>query len=232
MQNPNNLSRADNYVGQGIGGVNFFKGGITEIIIYSTPLSASQRKSVEAYVLGKYGIGNQPTLDTPTFSPASGVYPINQSISINQDQGAVCWFTTDGAAPVPNNPSSQWFNTLPIAVYTEPVSIETIAAAPFFTNSASASMTAQVEQDSLSLGVVPDFCFGCVLTTASRPVGAMSQAGEMYREQAIGHARNINQAANTCHERLQRLSSSVLQRNVRFSPVCRRGWQTYPREPP
>ena len=82
MQNLNNVSRTTNYVGQSIGGVNFFRGGIAEIIIYSTPVSASQRKSIEAYVLGKYGIGNKPALDAPTFTPASGVYPINQSISI------------------------------------------------------------------------------------------------------------------------------------------------------
>jgi hypothetical protein len=98
---------------------------------------------VESYVLSKYGIGNTPTLDAPTFTPGAGIYPPGQSISISQDQGATCWFTTNGTTPSASL-SSQWFNTNPITPYST-LDLQAIGVMPFFNNSSVASGTFQLD---------------------------------------------------------------------------------------
>ena len=111
----NNTSRSGNVIGTAIGaGSNFFAGGIAEILVFSNPLSDSQRAAVESYVLSKYGIGSTPTLDAPTMSPGAGVFTPGQKVSIAQDQNATPYFTIDGTTP---SCSSQWLNVVrPIAL--------------------------------------------------------------------------------------------------------------------
>jgi hypothetical protein len=148
LQNLNNISRSQNFIGAGIGAANFFAGGIAEVLVYSAPLSASQRVEVESYCLSKYGLGNQPTLDPPVFTPGAGVFTPNESVSISQDQGATIWFTTDGTTPTPGT-ASQWFNGLPIQILSYPATLQAVAVAPFFTNSSVTSATYQDDPNSL-----------------------------------------------------------------------------------
>ena len=142
----NNISRTSNYVGAGVGAANPFSGGIAEILLFSNPLTASQRASLESYFLSKYGIGNTPTLDAPTFSPGAGVVPPGQTVSISQDQNATCYFTTNGTTPTT---SSQWSNVIPITVNQPSLTINAIGVEPFFTNSSMASATMQTQATSV-----------------------------------------------------------------------------------
>lgn len=147
LQNLNNISRTQNFVGCGIGGTNFFQGGIAEILVFSTALSASQRASVESYILSKYAIGTTPTLDAPVITPGSGVISPPQTITITQDQGAARYFTTNGQTPGANL-SSLWVNARPIVVLGNQT-IKAIAVAPFFNNSTVSSATYQTDSTSI-----------------------------------------------------------------------------------
>jgi hypothetical protein len=148
LNNPNNISRTSNLIGAGSGPASWFNGGIAEILIYNTALSASQRAALESYVLSKYGVGTQPTLDTPTFSPSSGIFTPGQLLTIAQDQNATVYFTQDGSTPVVA--SSQWLNTTPITLsFSE--TVKALAVAPFFNNSAIATATYELDPSTLAI---------------------------------------------------------------------------------
>lgn len=141
MQNLNNVSRTKNYVGTGIGLTNYFQGSIAELLVFSAPLSASQRASVESYVLSKYAIGNTPTLDAPTFTPLSSVQTPQSTVALAQDQNATVYFTTDGTTPTT---SSQWYNAVGIPL-PNTLTMQALGVMPFFNNSSVASSTYQVD---------------------------------------------------------------------------------------
>jgi hypothetical protein len=177
VQNMNNTTRSDNLLGVGIGLNNYFQGSVAEVLFFSEPLSAGARASVESYVLSKYGVGNQPTLDAPTFSPGAGVYTPAQTVSISQDQNATCWFTTDGSTPSPSV-TSQWFNTIPITLVANQV-IKTLGVMPFFTNSSVSTGSYVLDPNSLPVprsGLVlwlrPDY----EMTTVSGKVSSWGDA--------------------------------------------------------
>ena len=147
MQNLTNTTRSSNFIAAGVGPGNYFGGGIAEVLIFNTILSASQRTAVESYILSKFGVGTQPTLDNPVFVPGGGLYPPGQTVTFTQDQNGVIYFTTDGTTP---STSSQWFSTTPITLLSGET-IKAIANAPFFNNSAVVSATFDI--DPLSMPV-------------------------------------------------------------------------------
>src|SRR5208283_2376674 len=78
-----------------------------------------------------------PQTATPTFNPAAGTYTSAQSVTISDTtSGATIYYTTDGTTPTTDSP-----------VYSSPIpvnsteTIEAIAAASGFSNSAVASAT-------------------------------------------------------------------------------------------
>ena len=131
MQNPANVTRNSCFIGAGVGAANIFAGNIAEVILYSN-VNASTRGMMESYVLSKYGIGATPTLNAPTLSIKSGAIVVpGQTLTLNQDQGATTYFTSNGTAPTT---ASQWFNTNPI-VLNKSQTVNAVAIAPFFNNS-------------------------------------------------------------------------------------------------
>jgi hypothetical protein len=56
LETLNNVSRADNSVGQAGNGANYFDGQIAEILVYSTNLSDADREAVENFLLSKYAL--------------------------------------------------------------------------------------------------------------------------------------------------------------------------------
>lgn len=98
------------YIG-GQGTANAFIGEISEILIYSRPLDATERGRVEQYLSTKYALNNLPAVNVPVLYPpgdmsASG--PLQ--VAITADSGAVIHYTLDGSAPTTSSP-----------VYTGPV---------------------------------------------------------------------------------------------------------------
>jgi hypothetical protein len=125
----NNVFRTNNYIG---GVTYYFAGQIAEILIYNTGVTPAQRASIESYILSKYAIGNQPTLDAPVITPSNSVYSTpTQSVSITQDQGAQIWYTTNGSTPIPGT-SPQYTGAFNVSGST---TVNAIASAPFFVNS-------------------------------------------------------------------------------------------------
>lgn len=143
VQNLNNTSRTLNRIGTGTGSTEWFGGDICEILVYSNPVSDSQRKSIESYFLSKYNVGSTPQLDAPIAVPSTGVYMPQQSVVLSQSQNAVVHFTTDGATPDQN--SLFFYNNLPFFLNSvapefvpktpKTVTIKSIGKAPFFSDS-------------------------------------------------------------------------------------------------
>ncbi|HEY9684984.1 MAG TPA: FN3 associated domain-containing protein [Oculatellaceae cyanobacterium] len=175
LQNLNNITRSQNFVGCGIGSTNFFQGGIAEILVFSTALSASQRASVESYILSKYAVGATPTLDAPVITPGSGVIIPPQTITVTQDQGAAIYFTTNGLTPGANI-NSLWVNGRPI-VASGGLTIEAVGVAPFFNNSSVSSATYEVDATALPIsrnGLVAWFDANNGVTTSGTAVTSWS----------------------------------------------------------
>ena len=144
VQNLNNTSRTINRIGTSTASTEWFAGNICEILVYSSPVSDSQRKSIESYMLSKYGVGATPQLEAPQAIPGSGVFLPQQSILLSQNQNAPVYFTTDGTTPDQN--SLFFYNNLPDFLYpvgpeytpriNKTTALKTLAKAPFFSDSA------------------------------------------------------------------------------------------------
>lgn len=146
LQNLANTSRANNFIGVEDGLANYFAGDICEILVYSSPLTESQRKNLRAYALSKYAVGSMPTLDAPTFTPGSGAVVLpQQKIVMNQSQNAPVFFTMDGVS-TPTYDSLFFYNNSPlylsnvgftmfIPTVQRTTNIKARAIAPFFNDS-------------------------------------------------------------------------------------------------
>ncbi|HEY9714765.1 MAG TPA: LamG-like jellyroll fold domain-containing protein [Chroococcales cyanobacterium] len=149
VQNMNNVSRTQNFLGCSIGVSNYFQGGIAEVLVYNAPLSSTQRHALESYVFSKYGIGSAPTLDAPTFSPPTGTYTAPLSVSPVQGQNSVIWYTTNGATPSVST-SSQWFTAVPLNL-TSNTTVQALGSAPFYANSSVSSASYMFDQETLPI---------------------------------------------------------------------------------
>ncbi|MGH9552116.1 MAG: chitobiase/beta-hexosaminidase C-terminal domain-containing protein, partial [Terriglobales bacterium] len=152
-----NTSRTSNLVGTGIGLANYFTGSIAEILVYNN-ISDVQRAMVESYVLSKYGVGNTPTLDAPTFSPGAGVFAPHQTTVASQDQNATVYYTVDGTTPTTN---SLWFytnfgffvsqNANYAITVPQTETIKAVGVAPFFNNSPVTEATFQIDSSTSAI---------------------------------------------------------------------------------
>jgi hypothetical protein len=206
MQNLNNTTRSDNIIGAGIGPASYFNGDIAEVLVYNTPLSGSQRASVENYIYSKFGVGNEPTLDAPTFSPNSSIVAPIQPVSLSSDQGAAVLFTTNGTTP---SSSSQFFYTPSIPVATNQT-IKAQSVMPFFNSSSVASSfyevdasTVAVPRSNMVLWLRPDFELTMNSSNqisswgdASGSTNTATQSNSSYKPTLVYNAINGLPAAN------------------------------------
>lgn len=152
VQTMTNTTRSSNTLGVGIGLSNYFQGGIAELLVYSAPLTASQRASVESYIYSKYAIGTEPTLDAPTTSPGPGVFLPGpgadlpgQYITPAQDQGGAIFYTTDGTTPSVS--SSLHYNGGNSIFLDQTRTMKFLAYEPFFNNSSVLSVLFQANNN-------------------------------------------------------------------------------------
>lgn len=128
----------------------------------ATPISVSTTTTIEAIAVasgyanstvasGTYTI-NLPVAATPTFSPAPGSYTTAQSVSLGDTTtGASIYYTTDGSTPTTS--STLFSSTSPIAVTTT-TTIEAIAVASGYAQSAVASGTYTIPASGVSISVI------------------------------------------------------------------------------
>jgi glucosylceramidase len=92
------------------------------------------------------------TAVTPAFSPSPGTYTSTQSVTLSDSTpGASIYYTTNGTAPTTS--STQYQSAAPIAV-SSTTTIEAIAVAPGYTNSAIASATYSFPGLGIAISVV------------------------------------------------------------------------------
>lgn len=142
-----NVSRANNSIGMSIAASDFFQGEIAEILCYKTKVSDSKRASIESYLLSKYGLGTQPTLDEPVMTPGNAVLAPFQTVTMSQSQGATIYYSVDGSTP--NSTSYPWYNGESLKIPAT-LTINAIAVAPYFNNS-SASATYIVDPNTIGI---------------------------------------------------------------------------------
>jgi len=113
---------------------------VTTVGSYSATASASGGYWVMQMATFKAVSGPQPAA-TPTFSPVAGTYSSSQSVTISDTTaGATIYYTTDGSTPT----TSSSVYSAPITVSTT-TTINAMAAATGFTNSAVASATYTIQ---------------------------------------------------------------------------------------
>ena len=112
-------------------------GDLAELIIYDRPLSASERQSVEDYLVRKYQ-PYSPSAGVPAISPAGGVFGSSISVTLaTSTPDADIYYTTDGSSP---NPATSPMYTSAI-VLTENTTLRAMAVKPSFADSATAIAT-------------------------------------------------------------------------------------------
>jgi hypothetical protein len=112
-------------------------GDLAELIIYDRPLSASERQSVEDYLVRKYR-PYSPRAGVPAISPAGGVFGSSISVTLaTSTPDADIYYTTDGSSP---NPATSPRYTSAI-VLTENTTLRAMAVRPGFADSATAIAT-------------------------------------------------------------------------------------------
>jgi glucosylceramidase len=128
----------------------------------ASPISVSTTTTVKAIAIasgysnsavasGTYTI-NLPAAATPTFSPAPGTYSTAQSVAIaDTTSGASIYYTTDGSAPTTS--STLFSASSPIVVATT-TTIEAVAVAPGYSQSAVATGTYTLPAPGASISVV------------------------------------------------------------------------------
>jgi len=89
-------------------------GDLAELIVYDRPLAARERRSVEEYLLSKYGIG---AVAAPIVTPSGGSFSSSVTVSLSSvTRGAEIFYTIDGSDP-----------TTASARYTDPILVTTTA---------------------------------------------------------------------------------------------------------
>jgi hypothetical protein len=95
LNNPNSVTRANNFLGVDNGGTLLFQGEIAEIFVYNQAVTAANRNSIETYLFNRYHL----SVHNPVISPAYGCFSSTQSVTITGDTGASLYYTTDGSTP-------------------------------------------------------------------------------------------------------------------------------------
>ena len=128
----------------------------------ATPITVSTTTTIKAIAVasgytnsavasGTYTI-NVPTAATPTFSPAPGTYTAVQSVTLSDSTtGASIFYTTNGTAPSANSTLYSPGATIAVSATT---TIEAIAVASGYTNSAVASGTYTISIPGPTVSVV------------------------------------------------------------------------------
>jgi hypothetical protein len=93
-----NATLTNNLIGRYSGGSEYFKGDIAELIIYSSPLSSTQRALIESYLMGKYQIAMQ-TPTAPVFSTPTSTLAAPTAVAIAAQPSANIFFTTNNSTP-------------------------------------------------------------------------------------------------------------------------------------
>lgn len=105
LNNPTVVNRTANYIGRAAAGSGspFFSGQIAELFLYNRTLDKDERRIVQAYLIGRYGLGSGLVV-APTIKPVSGVYSAPQEVSISAYPGGTIRYTTDGSNPDGSSP--------------------------------------------------------------------------------------------------------------------------------
>lgn len=104
------------FIGQSVAGGSYFSGDIAEVMIYNTVLSQSSRSALEAFLLHKYQLTQQPV--PPIFSAASGTLSGPTQLVISAPANATVYYTTDGTDP---STSSNLYNAPLNILYSQTV---------------------------------------------------------------------------------------------------------------
>jgi hypothetical protein len=103
-------SMTGSYIGQSVAGGDYFTGDLAEVMVYNTSLSQSSRSAVEAFLLHKYQLTQQPV--PPVFSTASSTLSAPSQVALSAPANATMYYTTDGTDPTTSS-----------AVYNGPLNI-------------------------------------------------------------------------------------------------------------
>jgi hypothetical protein len=111
LNNPNNVSRANNLLGYSYtrGG---FLGNLSELLVYNRSLNSFERASLMGYLSQRYQLPVTATVPAPTFSVSAGSLSGPTQVAISSRAGSIIYYTLDGTTPTTSSP-----------IYTGPVNV-------------------------------------------------------------------------------------------------------------
>jgi Concanavalin A-like lectin/glucanases superfamily/Fn3 associated/Chitobiase/beta-hexosaminidase C-terminal domain len=109
----NNLTRANNYIGQGSAGGNYFQGQLAELIVYNRGLTSAEQAALEGYLFSRYQIQASASVPAPVISVPTSTLTSPTQVAIESSSAATIYNTTDGSTPT----TSSSIYTKPLNVY-------------------------------------------------------------------------------------------------------------------
>lgn len=159
--------------------------GTADVIVTSTSVATGNvlrvtvtniKKGVKCYYISySYEDNSNPTVATPTFSPAAGIYTSEQKVTIScGTTGAIIHYTTDGSTPDEN--SATYTDALTVSSTT---TIKAIAVSEGMDNSAVAEATytfPSTISEVRAMTIGSDVCFKGVVTSSVNGMNFLQDA--------------------------------------------------------
>jgi hypothetical protein len=100
VQNLNNTTRTQNYVGADNTAATFWNGQLAELLVYSRTVTASEQAAIEGYLVSKYQVFTATTTPAPVISVPTSTLKAPTAVAISAGPASTVYFTIDGTAPV------------------------------------------------------------------------------------------------------------------------------------
>ncbi|RTL42341.1 MAG: hypothetical protein EKK48_10125 [Candidatus Melainabacteria bacterium] len=104
LNNLLNVTRSNNFLGQGSGGGNNYIGQIAELMLFNRGVTAAERAAIEAYLINRNQVLNANSAPAPVFSIGTSTLTAPATVAIEGPSDSIFFITQDGSTPTTSSP--------------------------------------------------------------------------------------------------------------------------------